>query len=150
MMMMNLWMLTLVMTTDYSHMGSQSGMNRKRAHRHALGFRHSHPLYQTQSLPLTRTSPKMNSHPISSYVAPADCPVNPSIFVSSLLHGETAQGFWTASYVPQTTRSGSLVKYNFKSHEVVPYAMHECCDTYVEWWLMARCNTGAIRSGGER
>jgi len=70
----------------------------------------------------------MNSRLISSYVAPADCPVNPSIFVSSLLHRETAQGFWTASRVPQTTRSSSLVEYNFKNHEMVPYANHECCD----------------------
>jgi len=92
----------------------------------------------------------MNSRLISSYVAPADCPVNPSIFVSSLLYGETVQGFWTASYVLQTTRSSSLVKYNFRSHEMVPYAMHECCDTRVDWWPMTRCNTGAIRSGGER
>ena len=107
--MMNLWMSTLVMTTDYSRMRSQSGMIRKRTHRHTPGFRYSHPLYQTQSLPLTRTLPKMNSRLISSYVAPADCPVNSSIFVPSLLHGDTAQGFWTASSFPQTIRSGSLV-----------------------------------------
>jgi len=50
----------------------------------------------------------MNSCLISSYVAPADCPVDPSIFAPSLLHGEAAQGFWTASYVPQTTRIKSL------------------------------------------
>jgi len=56
----------------------------------------------------TADLPKMNSRLISSYVVPEDCPVDPSIFVPCLLHGETAQGFWTASYVPQTTRIGSL------------------------------------------
>jgi hypothetical protein len=56
----------------------------------------------------TTDSPKMNSHLISNYVAPADCPVDPSVFVPTLLHGEVAQGFWTASYVPQTTRTSSL------------------------------------------
>jgi hypothetical protein len=50
----------------------------------------------------------MNSRLISSYVTPEDCPVDPSIFVPSLLHGEAAQGFWTASYIPQTTRISSL------------------------------------------
>ena len=52
--------------------------------------------------------PKMNSRLISSYVAPPDCPVDPSTFVPSLLHGEAAQGFWTISYVPQTTRTSTL------------------------------------------
>src|SRR5712691_6773943 len=62
-------------------------------------------LSDTKSTP---DSPKMNSRLISSYVAPADCPVDPSIFAPSLLHGEAAQGFWTASYVPQTTRTSSF------------------------------------------
>ena len=56
----------------------------------------------------TADLPKMNSCLISSYVAPADCPVDPSVFAPSLLHGESAQGFWTVSYVPQTTRINSL------------------------------------------
>jgi len=56
----------------------------------------------------TANLPKMNSRLISSYVAPEDCPVDPSTFVPCLLHGEAAQGFWTASYVPQTTRISSL------------------------------------------
>jgi len=56
----------------------------------------------------TADLPKMNSFLISSYVAPADCPVDPSIFAPSLLHGEAAQGFWTASFVPQTTQINSL------------------------------------------
>jgi hypothetical protein len=48
---------------------------------------------------------KMNSPHISRHVLPAECPADPSIFLPSLLHGETAQGFWNASYVHQTTRS---------------------------------------------
>jgi hypothetical protein len=56
----------------------------------------------------TADLPKMNSRLISSYVAPADCPVDPLIFVPSLLHGEAAQGFWTASYVPPMARISSL------------------------------------------
>jgi hypothetical protein len=51
---------------------------------------------------------KMNSRHISRYVLPTECPVDPSIFLPSLLQGETAQGFWTASYVRQTTRSVGL------------------------------------------
>jgi hypothetical protein len=51
---------------------------------------------------------KMISSHISRYVLPAECPADPSIFLPSLLHGETAQGFWTASYVDQTIRSHSL------------------------------------------
>ena len=73
----------------------------------------SRPGFQVITSALSNTNsttelPKMNSCLISSSVAPADCPVDPSIFVASLLHGETAQGFWTASYVPQTTRTRTL------------------------------------------
>ncbi|KAI9511011.1 hypothetical protein F5148DRAFT_1274479 [Russula earlei] len=51
---------------------------------------------------------QMNSRHISRYVAPAGCSVDPFAFVPSLIHGETAQGFWTASYVPPTTQTNSL------------------------------------------
>ena len=56
----------------------------------------------------TADLPKMNSRLISGYVVPEDCPVDPLIFVPSLLHGEAAQGFWTASYVPPRARISSL------------------------------------------
>ena len=51
---------------------------------------------------------KINSQYISHHIPPANCPVAPSIFVPSLLHGEISQGFWTASYVRQTIRSVRL------------------------------------------
>ena len=53
---------------------------------------------------------KINSRHISRYEPPEDCSVDPSIFVPSLIHGETTQGFWTATYVPQRTRSSALDK----------------------------------------
>ena len=51
---------------------------------------------------------KVSSRLISSHMAPGDCPVDPSILIPHLLHGEVAQGFWTASYIPQMTRICSL------------------------------------------
>jgi hypothetical protein len=51
---------------------------------------------------------KLRSQHVSRYVPPVECPVNPSLLTPRLLHGETAQGFWTASYVAQRIRSGSL------------------------------------------
>ena len=50
---------------------------------------------------------KMNSRHISHYVIPANCTLDPSFFVPGLFHGETVQGFWTVTYVPRATRSGS-------------------------------------------
>jgi hypothetical protein len=47
----------------------------------------------------------MNSRHISHYAIPADCNLDPSIFIPGLFHGETAQGFWTVSYVPRATQS---------------------------------------------
>ena len=47
----------------------------------------------------------MNSRHISSYVAPDECSIDPSIFVPRLLRGETAQGFLTATYVRRQIRS---------------------------------------------
>jgi hypothetical protein len=46
----------------------------------------------------------MNSRHISHYEVPADCTLDPSIFVPGLFHGETAQGFWTVTYVPSDTQ----------------------------------------------
>ena len=51
---------------------------------------------------------KVNSRLISSHIIPGDCPVDSAILIPRLLHGEVAQGFWTASYVPQMTRICSL------------------------------------------
>ena len=73
----------------------------------------SRPGFQVIIAPLSGTKstadlPKLNSRLISSHVVPTCCPVDPSIFVPSLLHGETAQGFWTVSYVPPTARISSL------------------------------------------
>ncbi|KAI9511015.1 hypothetical protein F5148DRAFT_1281300 [Russula earlei] len=51
---------------------------------------------------------QINSRHISRYVAPAGCSVDPLAFIPSLIHGETAQGFWTASYVPPATQTNSL------------------------------------------
>ena len=48
---------------------------------------------------------KMTSRHISHYAIPADCALDPSVFVPGLFHGETAQGFWTVTYVPQATQS---------------------------------------------
>ena len=48
---------------------------------------------------------KMNSRLISRYTVPPDCTLDPSICVPGLFHGETAQGFWTVTYVPQTTQT---------------------------------------------
>ena len=48
---------------------------------------------------------KMNSFHISHYAIPTNCVLTPSSFVPGLFHGETAQGFWTVTYVPQVTRS---------------------------------------------
>jgi hypothetical protein len=51
---------------------------------------------------------KMNSHHISRYMIPARCYVDPSTFIPRLFHGETAQGFWTVTYVQQCIRSRGL------------------------------------------
>jgi hypothetical protein len=51
---------------------------------------------------------KLRSQHICPYVPPVECPVNPSLLTPRLLHGETAQGFWTVSYIAQTIRSGGL------------------------------------------
>jgi hypothetical protein len=56
---------------------------------------------------------KVNSRHISRYVVPADCALDPSIFVPGLFHGETAQGFWTVTYVPQATRSCTYYQRTF-------------------------------------
>jgi hypothetical protein len=47
-------------------------------------------------------SSKMKSRHISSYEIPEDCSpdVDSSIFVPRLLHGETTQAFYTATYIP--------------------------------------------------
>ena len=47
----------------------------------------------------------MNSRHISYYEVPPDCTLDPYIFVPGLYHGETAQGFWTVTYVPQATQT---------------------------------------------
>jgi hypothetical protein len=56
---------------------------------------------------------KMNSRHILHYAIPADYNLDPSIFVPRLFHGETAQGFWTVTYAPQTTRSRTLDQRTF-------------------------------------
>ena len=48
---------------------------------------------------------KMNSRHILHYVAPYESTINPSTFLPRLLHGETAQGFLTATYVRRQIRS---------------------------------------------
>ena len=55
----------------------------------------------------------MNSRHISHYEVPADCTLDPYIFVPGLFHGETAQGFWTATYVPQQTQNNSFYQHIF-------------------------------------
>ncbi|KAI0250894.1 hypothetical protein BJV78DRAFT_1275616 [Lactifluus subvellereus] len=47
---------------------------------------------------------QMNSRLISPYERPSDCPVDPSVLAPRLLHGETTQGFLTASFIPCQTR----------------------------------------------
>jgi hypothetical protein len=47
----------------------------------------------------------MNSGHISHYVVPADCTLDPPVFAPGLFHGETVQGFWTVTYVAQTTQT---------------------------------------------
>ena len=49
----------------------------------------------------------MNSPHISHYEVPADCTLDPYIFVPGLFHGETAQGLWTVTYVSKTTQTHS-------------------------------------------
>lgn len=48
---------------------------------------------------------KMKSRHISCHEVSDNCSVDPSIFVPHLLHGETAQGFWTVTYIPRQTQS---------------------------------------------
>jgi hypothetical protein len=57
----------------------------------------------------------MNSRHISQYEVPADCTLDPNIFVPCLFHGETAQGFWTVTYVPQATQTRSYDQRTFTS-----------------------------------
>ncbi|KAF8257887.1 hypothetical protein EI94DRAFT_1220106 [Lactarius quietus] len=54
---------------------------------------------------VSRPGFQMNSRHVSHYVSPDGCSIDPSIFVPRLLHGETAQGFLTASYVQRQIRS---------------------------------------------
>ena len=56
---------------------------------------------------------KMTSRHISHYAIPADCALDPSVFVPGLFHGETTQGFWTVTYVPQATRSRTYYQHPF-------------------------------------
>jgi hypothetical protein len=58
---------------------------------------------------------KMNSRHISRYAIPANWgrALDPSSFVPTLFHGETAQGFWTVTYVPQAIRSCTYDRYTF-------------------------------------
>jgi hypothetical protein len=58
---------------------------------------------------------KMNSRHISRYAIPATWgrALDPSSFVPTLFHGETAQGFWTVTYVPQAIRSCTYDRYTF-------------------------------------
>jgi len=57
----------------------------------------------------------MNSLHISRYEVPVDCKLDPYIFVPGLFHGETAQGFWTVTYVPQTTQTRPYNQHTFTS-----------------------------------
>lgn len=51
---------------------------------------------------------KMNLRHIPRYMAPPCCSVDASTFVPRLLLGETAQGFWTVTYVHQYIKRRSL------------------------------------------
>jgi hypothetical protein len=55
----------------------------------------------------------MKSRHISHYEPPALCPLDPSIFVPGLFHGEIAQGFWTVTYAPPATRTLALNQRTF-------------------------------------
>jgi hypothetical protein len=57
---------------------------------------------------------KMKSCHISRYEVPTDpsLAVEPSMFVPRLLHGETTQAFWTATYIPHQTRWEKLEQYS--------------------------------------
>jgi hypothetical protein len=57
----------------------------------------------------------MNSPHISHYEAPADCTLDSNIFVPGLFHGETAQGFWTVTYVPAATQTRPYYQRTFTS-----------------------------------
>jgi hypothetical protein len=57
----------------------------------------------------------MNSCHISHCEVPADCTLDPNIFVPGLFHGETAQGFWAVTYVPQATRARPYYQRTFTS-----------------------------------
>ena len=47
----------------------------------------------------------MKSLHISHHEPPVHCPLDVSIFSPRLFHGETAQGFWTVTYVPPFIRT---------------------------------------------
>ena len=65
-------------------------------------------IYSSLKRKSTADLSKMNSRHISYNAIPPDCNLDPSISVPGLFHGETAQGFWTVTYVPQATRSHTL------------------------------------------
>ena len=65
-------------------------------------------IYSSVKRKSTADLSKMNSRHISYYAIPPDYNLDPSISVPGLFHGETAQGFWTVTYVPQATRSLTL------------------------------------------
>ncbi|KAI0294252.1 hypothetical protein B0F90DRAFT_1670558 [Multifurca ochricompacta] len=57
---------------------------------------------------LSRPGFQMNSRHILPYEAPSDCSVDPSVFVPRLLHGETTQGFWTATFISRQIQTEHL------------------------------------------
>ena len=56
---------------------------------------------------------QMNSHFITPYEVPHDCPVDPSTFVPRLLPGETVQGLLTAVYIPDQVSTGAISHYSY-------------------------------------
>ncbi|KAI0302864.1 hypothetical protein B0F90DRAFT_1816439 [Multifurca ochricompacta] len=57
---------------------------------------------------LSRPGFQMNSRHILPYEAPSDCSVDPAVFVPRLLHGETTQGFWTATFISRQIQTEHL------------------------------------------
>lgn len=64
---------------------------------------------------VSRPGFQMNSRHISHCEIPADFTLDPNIFVPGLFHGETTQGFWTVTYVPQATRTRPYHQRTFTS-----------------------------------
>jgi hypothetical protein len=58
---------------------------------------------------------KMNSLHISRDVAPDHCSVDPSTFVPRLFNGDTAQGFWTVTFVHKCIPSRPLDQYAYNA-----------------------------------